>query len=342
MPITHIDFAELAKKEDSRGLGLQHLVKAIGRGLNYEVIEGGAGADEGRDLFFTTKNEIAHGLYQSSKILVNCKDKAISGKQLKFDDLGVFASRVKQHGCAGFLLVTTVQPTDDLVRAIREIGEKEGFTAGVWQPDDLREILLNGQDSVFRFTIARFFPKSAGRNDAEEQILECFLESLDLMDSDNCLELSLKFMQAISDPLMMWKCLEKLLQTESVDIESELQEHVFRALSLGNEELTVSIGETEQLLDAVRSWAQGEDLPWDTVDVHGILIDEDGELVIKIESNQYEYTMGTQFESINEGTLRWTTDGFEIKECTNDWEEAQRIDAECDAMGDEVEEDVEI
>jgi hypothetical protein len=334
VPITHIDFSELSEREEFKGLGLQHLVSAIGRGLKYRVEQGGAGADHGRDLFFTTSNEIAHGLHLNSKILVSCKDKAKSGKQLKFADLDNFSNRAKQHGCKGYLLVTTIQPTDDLVTSVREIAAKEGLAATIWQPDDLREILLNGQDDVFRFTIARFFPKSTERNDAADQILECFLESLDLMDSDNSLELSLKFLNSISDPLMIWKCVEKLLCSESIDIESELQEHIFRAVSCGNYELTVSIGETEPLLEAVRSWASGEDLPWDEVDVHGIKLDEDGELVIEIESNQYEYTMGAQFESINNGTIRWTSDGFEIKECTNDWEEARRIDAECDAESD--------
>ncbi|MBA3994821.1 MAG: hypothetical protein C0469_14980 [Cyanobacteria bacterium DS2.3.42] len=334
VPITHIDFSELSEREETKGLGLQHLVCAIGRGLKYRVEQGGSGADQGRDLFFTTSNEIAHGLHLDSKILVSCKDKAKSGKQLKFGDLDNFSNRAKQHGCNAYLLVTTVQPTDDLVTSVREIAAREGLVANVWQPDDLREILLNGQDDVFKFTIARFFPKSAERSDAAEQILECFLESLNLMDSDDSLELSLRFLKSTTDPLVMWKCLEKLLHSESVDIESELPEHIFTAVSLGNYELTVSIGETEPLLEAVRSWASVEDLPWDTVDVHGIKLDEDGELVIEIESNQYEYTMGTQFESINNGTIRWTTDGFEVKECTNDWEEARRIDAECDAESD--------
>lgn len=335
MSITHIDFSELSEREETKELGLQHLVSAIGRGLKYRVEQGGAGADHGRDLFFTTSNEIAHGLHLNSKILVSCKDKAKSGKQLKFNDLDNFSNRAKQHGCNSYLLVTMVQPTDDLVTSVREIATREGLVASIWQPDDLREILLNGQDDVFKFTIARFFPKSAERNDTTEQILECFLESLDLMDSDDSLELSLKFLRSTTDPLVMWKCLEKLLHSESVDIESELPEHIFTAVRLGNPELTASIGETEPLMKAVRSWASSEDLPWDAVEVHEIRLDEDGELVIEIESNQYEYTMGAHFESINNGTIRWTTDGFEIKECTDDWEEAKRLDAECEAMAEE-------
>ncbi|MBU6453406.1 MAG: hypothetical protein KGS72_16620 [Cyanobacteria bacterium REEB67] len=338
MPITHIDFSELYEREETKGLGLQHLVCAIGRGLKYRVEQGGGGADQGRDLFFTTTNEIAHGLHMASKILVSCKDKAKSGKQLKFGDLDNFSNRAKQHGCNGYLLVTTVQPTDDLVTSVREIGDKEGLVANVWQPDDLREILLNGQDDVFKFTIARFFPKSTERNDGTELILECFLDCLDLMERDDVLELSLRFLRSTDDPLMIWKLMEKLLHSESADIESELQEHVFRAVSLGNHELIVSIGETEPLLDAVRTWVSSEDdLPWDEVDVHGIRLDEDGELVIEVESNQYEYTMGTHFESINNGTIRWTSDGFELKECVNDWEEVTRIDAECEAMANEDE-----
>jgi hypothetical protein len=196
MPITNIDFSELSQREDTKGLGLQHLVKSIGSSLKYRVELGGAGSDHGRDLFFTTNNEIVHGLHMTSKILVSCKDRAKSGKQLKFDDLDAFSLRAKQHGCSGYLLVTTVQPTDDLVTSVRDIAANEGLFATVWQPDDLREILLNGQDDVFRFTIARFFPKSAERNDANEQILECFLESLERMDNDDSLELSLKFLNA--------------------------------------------------------------------------------------------------------------------------------------------------
>ncbi|MBL0185189.1 MAG: restriction endonuclease [Candidatus Obscuribacter sp.] len=334
MPITHIDFSELSEREETKGLGLQNLVCSIGRGLKYRVEQGGAGADQGRDLFFTTSNEIAHGLHLGSKILVSCKDKAKSGKQLKFGDLDNFSNRAKQHGCNAYLLVTTVQPTDDLVTSVREIAVREGLVANVWQPDDLREILLNGQDDVFRFTIARFFPKSTERNDAVEQILGCFLESLDLMECDNSLELSLRLLRSTTDPFVMWKCLEKLLNSESVDIESELPEHIFTAVSLGNYELTRSIGETATLQEAVRLWASGEQLPWEAIDVQGIRLDRDGELVIEIESNQYESTMGAQFESINNGTIRWTTDGFEVKKCTNDWEEVRRLGAEFDAESD--------
>jgi hypothetical protein len=339
MPITHIDFSELYQREDTKGLGLQHLMKAIDVGLKCRVEEGGAGADHGRDLFFTTNNEIVHGLYMTSKVLVSCKDRAKSGKQLKFDDLDSFALRAKQHGCSGYLLVTTIQTTDALVTSVRDIAAHEGLVATVWQPDDLREILLNGQDDVFRFTIARFFPKSAERNDANEQILDCFLESLERMGNDDGLELSLKFLNATNDPLMIWKCLEKLFHSESMDIENDLQEHIFRAVSLGNDELSASISEAESLVDAVRSWASEDNLPRDAVDVHGIHLDADGVLVIEFESNQYEHTMGTSFESINNGTISWTSNGFAVRECVNDWEETRRIDAECDAMKNSEDDD---
>jgi hypothetical protein len=125
-----------------------------------------------------------------------------------------------------------------------------------------------------------------------------------------------------------------MLHSESIDVENDLQEHVLRAVSLENDELSASVSESEPLIEAVRSWASSHDLQWDGVDLHGIRVAIDGELVIEFESNQYEHTMDTSFESINSGTISWTREGFAVKECVNDWEEARRIDAECDAMMD--------
>lgn len=45
-------------------------------------------------------------------------------------------------------------------------------------------------------------------------------------------------------------------------------------------------------------------------------------------------------DKICQTALSRTTDGFETKDCTNDWEGAQRIDAECEAMAEADEEDI--
>jgi hypothetical protein len=331
MPITNIDFSELQSGEDSKGMGLQNLVAAIGRGLGYRIIEpGGTGADQGRDLYFATSPEIIRGLQTHSKVLVSCKDTAKSGKRLKPHDLDAFDLRVKQHQCDGYLLVTTVMPTDDVVKLVHDVANRSNFPATIWQPDDLRDILLNGQEGIFRFTLARFFPQSSRRNDADEHLVNCFLESLDHIEGDDCLSLSLKFIQGLSDPLTIWKCVNKLFEDGSFDIETDLQPHVAAAARLENNELDTAIEESEVLINALESWANSE-TEWTSFSSYGLSIDRDGDLVIDFESTEFVYTMGTQLETNNSGTIKWSESGFDVKECLNDWEEGRRIDAECDA-----------
>jgi hypothetical protein len=91
--ITHLDFTEL-KDIDDPGYGLQSLVETIGSKLGFTTEKGGRGADKGRDVFFMANSPVIHGLRTPTKILVNCKDKAESGKQLKVNDIAGFHGRV--------------------------------------------------------------------------------------------------------------------------------------------------------------------------------------------------------------------------------------------------------
>lgn len=330
MPITTIDFEELNSNEESKGMGLQYLVGAIGRGLGYRVQMSGTGADQGRDLFFWTSNEVKRGLPNNSKILVSCKDYSKSGKRLRSGEMDSFALRVKQHGCNGYLLATTTMPTDDLVTMVHDVALEYGFSSEIWQPDDLRDILLNGQDDVFRFTLARFFPVSSRRNDVDEHLVDCFLESLDFMKDEDALSLSLRFVQGLTDPLTIWKCIQKLNIDIGFDFERELQPHIARAVGLNNGELTTAIEESEEFLDALESWALSESA-WESFSMLGLSMDNDGDLIVEFESTEIEYTMGTHLDTTNLGTIKWSEHGFEFKTCVNDWEEAKRLDAECDA-----------
>jgi hypothetical protein len=327
MTITHLDFVELDSADEAKGYGLQNLVVAIGKRLGLRVEAGGRGADKGRDVFFTTHSEVVHGLHIPSKILVSCKDKTKSGRQLKVTDLDAFHLRVAEHGCNSFLLVTTIPPTDDCVTHVREIGRQHQFTASVWQPDDLKDILLNGQNDIFRFTIARFFPKSSRVGDSNQHSFDFFAESLLRMDKEDSLELSLEFIDGVEDLLLVWENLEKVMTRKDVDVQTDLQKHFCKALSLKNDELSDAISEAAPLQESLAEWAS-EELEWEELELHKSSLKGDNLIELEVIASKPYYRMGESFNSGITAVIHWDEDGFSVHEAVDDWEDAERLDAE--------------
>lgn len=330
MTIRHLDFEELSKIDD-RGYGLQSLVVAIGRRLGLRVESGGRGADKGRDVFFMTHSEVVHGLHVPSKILVSCKDNSKSGKQLKITDLDAFHLRVAEHKCDAFLLVTTVPPTDDLVTHVQSVAGNNGFTATIWQPDDIKDILLNGQNEKFRFTIARFFPNSSRKGDTSQHIFDFFAESLLRMEKEDSIELSLEFFDGVEDVLLAWECLEKLMEREDIDIQDDLQKHFCKALSLRNEELTEAISLDHHLEEELREWINNDDeLDWDEVELHKLTLKNDGLIELEMIATEPKYRMGETFSTGISAVIEWSENGFSLSSYENEFEEGERLEAESD------------
>lgn len=330
MTITHLDFAELAKADD-KGYGLQSLVVAIGRRLGMRVEAGGRGADKGRDVCFLTQTEVVHGLHIPSKILVSCKDRTESGKQLKVNDLEGSHLRVKEHGCNAFLLVTTIAPTDDLVTHIQSVAKNDGFSATIWQPDDIKDILLNGQNDKFRFTIARFFPNSSRTGDTNQHAFDYFAESLTRMDKEDSLELSLEFFDGVDDVLLAWGCLEKLIERDDIVLEDDLQKHYCKALSLNNDELKEAIFLDHHLEERLTEWVSYEDeIDWDDVELNKLELKNETTIELTVLASEPVHRMGEMFDVGLTATIEWTERGFSLVEYINDWDKAGELDWEID------------
>lgn len=319
MTITDLDFNELRSGEDVRGHGLQNLMAAIGSKHGFNVELGGSGADKGRDLFLSKNHEIAPGLFLPSKILVSCKDRTESGSRLKTSDIAGWSARVAEHGCNGFILATTVVPTDDLVTHVRDTAHNAHFAAKIWQPEDLRRILLEQQDTVFRFTIARFFPKSSQSNDSASQMFDLFLEALKHLEIEKALELSLEYLDDATDPILVWDLIENLTARKDCSVGLNLQPHFVRALRLNNSELELAL--SEPLTPILTDWVEAsDDYDWEDVEIAELsFINEFIE--IKFVCSQNRYLMGEQLQEGLNGKFQWSKAGLELVELQSDWED---------------------
>jgi hypothetical protein len=309
MTITNLDFAEL-RRLDTPGYGLQALVAAIGRKLGFTVESGGRGADHGRDLFFQGSEEVIQGLSYPVKILVSCKDSAQERRrQLTVNDIAGFHGRVAEHGCNGFILVTTVPPTDGLVTHVRDTARNNSFQATIWQRDQLMGILLDQQDTIFRFTIARFFPNSSRAGDSNQQTFDYFAGALELLQKEDALSLSAEFIEEVDDLLLIWECAEKLMSLADTDFETDLQPHFTQILAKENTELTAAV--VGALQDPVQIWINRK-YDWDDVEV---LHAEVRDRTIRIDVGGIS-DEETEYDSLKlniRAMVDWNDDGFSLE-----------------------------
>lgn len=320
MSVIDLDFSELRTGEDARGHGLQNLLAVMGEKLGFEVEAGGSGADKGRDLFFTRRYEIAPGLFFPSKILVSCKDKTESGNRLKTSDISGWSDRVAEHGCSGFILATTVVPTDDLVTQIRDTASRNNFEAKVWQPNDLKKILLDRQDSIFRFTIARFFPKSSRASDPDNLAFDLFIESLKHLELEKSLELGLQYLEEVQEPFSVWELLETLVHLKGCSLEEQLQKHFFQALELDSEELAEAL--TDPINTALLNCAfnsQLDDQDWEEIEVRKLSTQHE-DVLISFVGTVSRYVMGDVMSDHVTGSIIWSATGFSLSECESAWD----------------------
>lgn len=167
---TVIDFSELQRFPG--GEGLEALTRILGKSLGFAVDWSGQGPDLGKDLYFTERLE---GLVSTTYIkwLVQCKDNSKSGKSVA--DLGKNYSildKTKQHGCDGFLLVTTTTVTTGLKTTLDALSSNSTLKTFVWDRHELTKLLL--QDSN-RQIFQQFFPESYS---AGEKRLPAFIALL--------------------------------------------------------------------------------------------------------------------------------------------------------------------
>ncbi|MDH2481115.1 MULTISPECIES: restriction endonuclease [Acinetobacter calcoaceticus/baumannii complex] len=150
-----IDFTELSND----GQGLELLVRELLFSMQYKVSWSGKGADGGRDLICVEEHSSIF-LATSRKWLIQCKHKAVSGNSVGLADLDDIVSSCLQHGCNGYLLVTSTQPSSGVVARLEGITSNPDskIVATYWDSTQLERRLRTAQ----QWSIAQhFFPVSA-------------------------------------------------------------------------------------------------------------------------------------------------------------------------------------
>jgi len=142
MPIGEIDFSRLS----ADGQELEQLTRDLCDALRYRAAWSGRGADDGNDLIVEEPTSHEFGGIPR-KWLVSCKDFADSGRSVSADDVGNAPGRLEQHGCHGFLLVTTTQPSSGLIRTFDGWRAETRFLFHYWDAPRLKQMLLRDASS---------------------------------------------------------------------------------------------------------------------------------------------------------------------------------------------------
>lgn len=154
MPNIEIEFSRLS----ADGQELEQLTRDLCDALRYRAAWSGRGADDGNDLIVEEPTADDFGGIPR-KWLVSCKDFADSGRSVSAEDVGNVPGRLEQHGCHGFLLVTTTQPSSGLIRAFEGWRAETRFLFHYWDAPRLKQMLLRDPG----LTVAEsYFGTSAG------------------------------------------------------------------------------------------------------------------------------------------------------------------------------------
>ena len=150
-----LDFTELSDD----GLALELLTRELLFSIGLKVYWSGKGPDGGRDLLCIEEVK-SQFLGCNKKWLIQCKHKAKSGNSVGVADLDDITTSCLQHGCDGYVLVTSTQPSSAVVQRLEQItaNPKISLSATYWDSVELERRLKTAQ----QWNIAqRFFPNSA-------------------------------------------------------------------------------------------------------------------------------------------------------------------------------------
>lgn len=131
------DFTELS----SDGVELEQLTRDLCEALGYRAAWSGKGPDDGRDLIVEEPTSSDFGGFPR-KWLASCKHTAIGGGSVGYHDVGDVPGRLSQHGCQGFLLVTTTQPSSGLINAFEDWRARTPYLFYYWDSPSLKRLLL--------------------------------------------------------------------------------------------------------------------------------------------------------------------------------------------------------
>jgi hypothetical protein len=135
--MTDVDFTRLS----ADGTQLELLTRDLCTALGYRSAWSGKGPDGGSDLIVQEPTSADFGAFPR-KWMVSCKDKATSGGSVGYADVGDVPGRLAQHGCQGFLLVTTTQPSSGPIDAFKAWETTMPYLFHYWDAPTIRRLLL--------------------------------------------------------------------------------------------------------------------------------------------------------------------------------------------------------
>ncbi|SDA19601.1 Restriction endonuclease [Sphingomonas sp. NFR15] len=151
-----LDFTELS----TDGSKFEQLIRELLLKAGLRPSWTGVGADSGRDLI--AEEEIIGPLTRARALwLVDCKHYARSGKSVGVGDVVDIFDRCARISASGFLLVTSTQPSAELMRKLDEIKKSERLSVTVWDAVDIEKRLLTHEN----YYLAQQFFSSPGTQD---------------------------------------------------------------------------------------------------------------------------------------------------------------------------------
>lgn len=130
-----IDFKLIGTGEDFE-LFCEDLLQAKGLTI---IRRPSRGPDSGADIIASTSGKDALGFDQESRILVECKHYARSGRSVRESDVGSIIERTVSNNCNKYLLVTSTIPSVTLAKQIQAISSNPSIpiTATFWCKNDV-------------------------------------------------------------------------------------------------------------------------------------------------------------------------------------------------------------
>jgi len=111
------------------------------------------GPDGGADMIVGMIETDGLGFRQESRILIECKHFAHSGRSVRESDVGSIIERTIRHNCNKYLLITSTIPSASLSQQLQAISQNPSIniTAAVWAVNDLQELLKQFPDVAKKY-----------------------------------------------------------------------------------------------------------------------------------------------------------------------------------------------
>ena len=146
-----LDFKLIANGEEFELL-CEELLRAEGLTI---IKRPSRGPDSGADMIASTSKKDALGFEEESKILVECKHYAHSGRSVRESNTGSIVERTISNNCNKYLLITSTVPSSGLAKQIQAISSNPSIpiAASFWSKND-----IEGRLQAYTALIDRFFP----------------------------------------------------------------------------------------------------------------------------------------------------------------------------------------